>query len=307
VRDLAGDPSVTRLPRRRGEKPQEPAVAVNPLDPRNVIVSFHQAVGEGSDHHPDVRVEAHVAATKDGGETWTVTNVTHPGHRMSIDTIVAFDGRGHAYLVFLGMDDMALQSKHGQYVLRSTDGGATWGPRGSLIERPGDVALLEHMPKIAVDPDGDDVYVVWDRILHDRREEMVVVRSSDGGESWSEPRVISEHGSTTLPGVAVGPDGTLYVLATEAANLWEGGSWEVKLLVSRDRGMTFDAPETVAHTKHAMLSLKSFPRACWLPTVGVDPQGRVLVAWADSSTRSTAPPRCCTPIAATIPRTRSRR
>ena len=80
------------LPRRAGDKPQETAVAVNPRDPLNAIVSYHQAIGDGSDHHPGVRVEAHVAWTTDGGETWAVADdTTHTGYDISIDAVVGFD------------------------------------------------------------------------------------------------------------------------------------------------------------------------------------------------------------------------
>src|SRR4051812_36387991 len=68
---------VATLPRERGDKPQETSVAVNPLDPRNVIVSYHRAIDAGSDHHEGVRVEVHVAASCDGGESWTVTDASH--------------------------------------------------------------------------------------------------------------------------------------------------------------------------------------------------------------------------------------
>src|SRR5262249_6955095 len=82
------------LPRSDGDKPQEPFVAVNPRDPSNVIVSYHQAIGEGSDHHPDVRVEVQIASSKDGGATWSIADCTHPGYRVSIDAAVGFDLHG---------------------------------------------------------------------------------------------------------------------------------------------------------------------------------------------------------------------
>src|SRR5258708_35693114 len=63
---------VATLPRRPGDKPQETSVAVNPRDPRNVIVSYQQSIGEGSDHYPDLRLDGHVAWSGDGGKTWTV-------------------------------------------------------------------------------------------------------------------------------------------------------------------------------------------------------------------------------------------
>src|SRR5688500_5851179 len=57
---------VVTLPRSPNDKPQETAVAVSPNDPRNVIVSYHQAVAEGSDHHFGSPVRASVATSLDG-------------------------------------------------------------------------------------------------------------------------------------------------------------------------------------------------------------------------------------------------
>src|SRR5262245_20584466 len=60
------------LPRRTGDKPQESSVAVNPRDRRNVIVSYQQSIGEGSDHYPDLRLDGHIAMSRDGGKTWSI-------------------------------------------------------------------------------------------------------------------------------------------------------------------------------------------------------------------------------------------
>jgi hypothetical protein len=85
---------LSTLPGAENDKPQETCVAINPRDARNVIVSYHRAVGSGSDHHPDVSVVVDVAWSADGGEAWTVAGgTTHEGYRVSIDAAVAFDVR----------------------------------------------------------------------------------------------------------------------------------------------------------------------------------------------------------------------
>src|SRR5437016_3031721 len=62
------------LPRAPKEKPQETSVAVNPRDPRNVIVSYHESLGPGSDHDPSSHVSSHVAWSANGGETWAIAS-----------------------------------------------------------------------------------------------------------------------------------------------------------------------------------------------------------------------------------------
>jgi hypothetical protein len=101
------------------DKPQETYIAVKPRAPRNVIVSFHQVRGEGSDHHPDVTVSLHVAASLDRGEPWSVADVSHPGYLRSIDAVAASDQPGHAHLAFIGLGRMRFSTRHGEFVCRS--------------------------------------------------------------------------------------------------------------------------------------------------------------------------------------------
>jgi hypothetical protein len=282
---------IATLPRRRGDKPQETAVAVNPRDPNHVIVSYHQAVGDGSDHEPGVRVEVHVASTFDAGETWSVADA-YPDFPYAIDAVVALDLRGHAYLVNMGRVGTAA----GEYLRRSLDGGRTWQAPVALSDRPG-----EHMPKIVTDsnlesPYAGNVYVTWDRMLGDGHEEMVLVRSTDGGETWTAPEAISRHQSPTLPAIAVGPEGNVYVACVEAAHPFDlersyfsqfASDFKLIVQVSRDGGETFHAPVVIAHTRRVAFGFSVFPRAVWIPTIGVDPSGRVFAVWADATNGQT--------------------
>jgi hypothetical protein len=274
------------LPRQAGDKPQETSVAVNPLDPRNAVVSFHQAVGEGSDHHPGVRVEVRVASTTDGGQTWTVADASHPAYPISIDAYVAYDLNGTAYVVNMGMGAISNETPHGEYLRRSTDCGRTWGDLVTLIERPGDEPLLEHMPKLAADlnpdsPRAGNLYAVWDRILHDRSEGMVIAATTDGGESWSAPKVIGSYTGTTLPSIAVAPDGAVHLFLAVGSGDWRSPDWKLIAQVSRDGGETFEPPVYVADTHHVMLSVPGFPRACWLPGIGACPDGTLIASWGN--------------------------
>jgi hypothetical protein len=267
---------VVTLPRGADDQPQEASVAINPLDPDNAIVSFHQAVGEGGDHHPDVRVEARIAWTADGGQTWALADDTsHPEYRVSIDATTTFDARGNAYLVYIGMNEMSFAGRHGEYVLRSTDGGRTWGPPVGLVERGEGEQLLEHYPNLAA---GDGaVYMVWDRIKSDWAVELNIVKSMDGGETWSNPRVISRHDGGIGHTTTVGADGAIYVMYVTDN--------EIFVTASRDRGATFDEPVHVTRSTPSSgqtWAASDFPRACGLPVVQVDPSsGRVFGVWGD--------------------------
>jgi hypothetical protein len=271
---------LSELPRSVGDKPQETFVAVNPRNPSNVVVSYHRAVGPGSDHHPDVRVELQVASSSDGGRTWNIADCTHPDYRVSIDAAVAFDLQGHAFVIFIGMDEMSLGTRHGEYVRRSVDGGRTWAAPVALAERPGgEGRRFEHMPKIVADnsrssPHAGALYAIWDRILADHTSEMVFARSSDSGTTWSEPRVIASSADRLAHASAVGPDGTIYVLYTGES------TFESMLVISHDGGGAFEAPLFVMRSSRFGPTV-DFPRAFTWPVIGVDGAGTLYVAWTD--------------------------
>jgi hypothetical protein len=75
----------------------------------------------------------------------------------------------------------------------------------------------------------------------------------------------------------------VFVGYAEAAHGWNSSDWQLMVEVSHDGGETFDEPVPIARTSRVMMGLSSFPRACWIPTLGVDPDGRVFAAWAETS------------------------
>ncbi|HYO77781.1 MAG TPA: sialidase family protein, partial [Thermoanaerobaculia bacterium] len=159
-------------------------------------------------------------------------------------------------------------TRYALVVHRSTDGGQTWVP--SLISRhdPADGAqkAVEYPDKewMAVDnsggPNDGHVYLVWIHIDsrftapadREKRLTLRLVRSTDGGVTWSAPVSL---GSKVMPYLTVGAGGEVY-LATADATRWE-------LRTSRDGGLTFDAPKPIApmagangtlpHTKYAVI------------------------------------------------------
>ncbi len=302
------------LPRKPGDKPQEAAVAVNPRDPQQVVVSYQHAVGDGTDHHPGVTVNAHVAWSRDGGHTWAIAdNTTHKRYRRSLDTTIAFDLHGHAFLAYIGMDKMSFAPKttrHGEFVHRSLDGGRTWEDPITLVEHPetpdGQMPLFEHMPNLVADnhpgsPYAGNLYIVWDRQTFDAskpgisfvKTDIMLARSTDDGKTWSSPRAISSHPTMLMHTTAVSHDGSVYVMYTLNAPMprVEGDrEWKIRVEVSRDGGRTFEAPLPVvntmtpkAETELASWGVVDFPRAGGWPVMAMDPRGsgRLFVVWGD--------------------------
>ncbi len=282
---------VGNVPRGPLDKPQETSVAVNPRDPRQVIVSYHQASEEGSDHHPGVPVRVYVTWSADGGKTWgAATNVAHEKYLRSLDATVTFDLHGHAFLVMLTLDETT-STRRGEYVRRSLDGGRTWSAPIALVERPGEKdTVREHFPNIIADntptsPHAGTLYAAWDRNLTDRSgdwshmtNEMIVVRSTDDGKTWTAPKAISKSPAPVAHTLAVAPDGTLYMVYALIGK--EG--YDLALNSSRDGGQTFEGLRPIARARSkGPCKGPDFPRACMWPIVDVDARGRVFVVWGD--------------------------
>jgi len=99
-----------------------------------------------------------------------------------------------AYSVFLGNPDLNIRTK--VYFARSTDSGMTW-------QKPTKLTETQHISQgavIAVDPRGNGhVWVAWRRFAHINNigqiiqpDAIVVVKSEDGGATFTKPHVVAE-------------------------------------------------------------------------------------------------------------------
>jgi len=150
----------------------EPSVAVNPANPKNVVVAYQEGrIADGGD------ATNGFATTFDGGQTWTYGELpgltTYPGQgglmERASDAVVAFGPNNIVYansLVFDFSSDNGLRS--GIAVNVSKNGGKTWGPPVYLQDDMG--GGLNDKNWITVDMGKGPghhfgrVYVVWDRV-----------------------------------------------------------------------------------------------------------------------------------------------
>jgi hypothetical protein len=137
---------------------------------------------------------------------------------------------------------------------------------------------------VPTSPYAGNLYVSWDRGEDDEgTRRILLVRSTDNGETWSRPRMISATGSyATWQHGAVGPEGELSLVWSDRPAGMSGR--EIAIASSHDGGESFDAPRRVARIRSGAM-VKDFPRAMtgW-PSVAVDSRasrGRLFVVWAD--------------------------
>ena len=144
-------------------------------------------------------------------------------------------------------------------VMRSTDDGVHWSSP-SKIAKLGTVAATadgqplrvgDYLPDIAVDPHSGDLFVTWADGLGGATNKIVMARSSDGGQHWTAPTVISHHNTAQSfnHAITVANDGELaalyYDTARNAAGPADGIPTDVYIRHSGDRGITWSTPQKI--------------------------------------------------------------
>jgi hypothetical protein len=240
------------------EPNNEPAIAVDPNDPLHLVAA-------GNDYgtpNGDAWVGYHVSW--DGGQNWTrdlipgylggpVSELT--GFDLAGDPVVCFDSDSNVFISGL----MAKRDRNpgnplgfgfnlgradGIFVAKSTDGGETFDQINILVTAMQTLISFHDKEWMAVDMNNGNVYVVWVVFNALLTATVLISRSTDNGNSYSTPQVISEfragefgsQGST----IQVDNDGTVHVLWIDFNQM------QVRYTYSTDEGGSFSTPESIA-------------------------------------------------------------
>jgi hypothetical protein len=328
------EPAVTVNQDTHAATQNEPAIAVDPNNPNRIVVGANDyvtrtwsckiqgipcsALGDGYSGS---------YYSNDGGATWCCA-ATDPRHLGTLvpgvtrlsggtydaggDPAVAFDSRGRVYFAGLGFNrplpPRSLWGPNTVTVNRGTfndEGRLRWGPP-TFIDQTTDPAIFNDKEWIAADyhkdsPFRDRVYVTWtiffiDPVTEDYIQSPIAVAiSADGGRTFSDPQlivgdVLFDQGSR----VAVGPDGTVYVVwqGSRAVDVFDS-IWMVK---SGDGGATWTTPIAIAPLVDILRPANTAFRTNSFPAMDVGPDGTVYVAWSaevrNSATAYAADPVC---------------
>lgn len=219
------------------------------------------------------------ARSEDGGQTFTDLGRVPPSPR-SIgysDPSLGVDSQGNFYFANLQYILEQRRTLSALGVAKSTDGGKTFSE--PVLVGGTDQANFQDKELIAVDNTGGrfdgNVYMAWTEFTPDGPQ-ILFVRSTDGGRTFSAPLVLSDDISVQGATPAVGPDGAVYVVWIA----FESNERILKIRRSDDGGVSFAEPVIAARIQRTAdpqatrdcrrQALRGGIRTIELPSVAVD-------------------------------------
>lgn len=264
----------------------EPSVAVNPLDPGNLIAAWQQ------DRYADGGARGTLTAhSRDGGASWATRQP--PGTSScagglfprATDPWVSFGADGTAYLASLSYDKNNASAISTIVVSRSHDGGDTWTPPSVAVVSPQTI-LFNDKETITADPFvSGRAYLVWVAFDPATGNHTLFSRTTDWGATWSPPVPLPISVTTQAHQILVLPDGTLLDVFVRF------GPNEVRAIRSTDGGATW----SLASVKIGNFSGRGvvdpdtgsgIRTAEHLPSAAIGPGGVLYVTWQQNELSS---------------------
>ncbi|MEW6733343.1 MAG: exo-alpha-sialidase [Acidobacteriota bacterium] len=236
-----------------------PAIA---LDQRgNLLISFSEL---------SMSPRLFVTRSTDGGTTFsTPTQISKAGER-ALDSVIAFDSKGAAFLVYNDAGTGSLLTAPGNVNFAvAADGQQFTEPRTIGANRA-------FFPHLAIGKD-DNVYVAFSLRQGDTPPnafnfEIILVRSTDSGLSFGTPINVSNNLATSFsPFVLADKRGNVTVTWDDPSN---NDQLDILLARSTDGGLSFATPVNLSN--NSGISVDSFGT--------VDNNDNLLIGWTDDST-----------------------
>jgi hypothetical protein len=296
-------------------KQNEPSLAMDPNNPLHLVAGSNDEIEEPACTNASPSSCAFVPgvqnsgfyASFDGGQTWPCQGVIDLSGQRGVssgDPTQAFDSRGNVYYGNLSEPFPATNPEANTglatdvFVAKSTDGGCTY-PTASRVSG-NSPSVFDDKDGLAADsnansPFRDNVYVSWSKFTGNSIAgnghsfggvQIVFSRSTDGGHTWSVPIPLSQaHNNNSVGGrqgseIGVGPDGTVYVVWTDAV---QKVSVE-RMAISHDGGKSFGQSRAIALAPSegpAALPGASFRLSPTFPSISVGADGTVYVSWTN--------------------------
>ena len=285
------------------EAEAEPWVAVSPLDVNHLVGVWQQ------DRASDGGARALLSAVStDGGRSWSRNLLplsrcggAAPGtpgdHERASDPWVDIAPDGTVFVMGLAFSGNSFSpgSANQMLVLRSTDGGRSWGPPVSL--QSDQSAGFNDKNTLTADPtDARWVYAVWDRVDAAGNGPTLLARSIDGGLNWLPTEVIyrpsvaggvSQTIGNRIVVITDGPErGVLVNAFTQIDTVGGNSITTLRVQRSTDHGASWGAPVFVADHRAIGTTDRATGQAvrdgAIIPSVATGAGGVLWLAWQDA-------------------------
>ena len=246
-----------------------------------------------------------VSVSTTGGRSWerpvAVIRENIPDVSDERPSVTADPTRAHtAYLVWARHRTAPASAAGGAvYFSRSTDGGKHWSMARAIYETA--IGMQTSANQIVVTPNGELVNVFNELALdtgsrHPRHDRIAVIRSTDGGSSWSQPTTVASsavaavadprtgepiRAGDSFTDIAVDPrpgSNTIYAVWADS-RFTDGRSQQIVLAKSTDGGRSWTEPVAVPADQ---------PAQNFVPAVAVNNLGEVAVTYYGFAAGATA-------------------
>jgi hypothetical protein len=282
-------------------------IAVDPRDPRHLVLTWLQARDIGTLKFTAPGNPIVASRSGDAGKTWTRPGRVNPPERgRALAPSAAVGPRGELYVLYLdlGGDRLDYEGAHenvggpaytGRFALvlaRSLDRGRTWAESvvdDRVVPTERFVPFLPAFPSLAVDGGSGRIHVAF----HDARlgdPDVLAWRLRAGASSWDGPVRVNDTASRDgtaqyLPRIAVAPGGRVDVVYYDRRADPRDVRTEVSLQSSVDAGRSFGARTTLS--SRPFDARIGFGSERGLPTLGsrlglVSGRDDVVAAWSDT-------------------------
>ena len=249
----------------------EVSIAANPAKPKQVIAASMSV------NTPERGIL--VMASRNRGRKWNQTMIPNPeGPGLSADPMVAFNGRGTAFLAYIPVFPNS-GTRAGLDLHRSSDGGNSWSGPVRVSDHPNtDKIALAASPATSGRYAGH-VYLTWKWPAFG----VYFSRSRDGGLTFSRERRIADR-LASGPAITTDGEGRVFIAYNNP------NSSAIEFLKSTNAGQSFSAPIRVAGTRGSFYTIT--PSHCRRHSIiyasiavdrsGLQTAGNLYVSWSDS-------------------------
>ena len=242
-----GSPQTGRLYR---DSEIGPSVAVDPARPWRRAVTWQQ------DRWDNSSAQAALSAySRDGGRTWApsvppaFTACTGGHYQRASNPQLSAGPDGRMYLATYAADDVT-EPGTAMLVSTSTDGGRSWGPVTTLVSDEEMLVDYDRHSVVADPHRPGHAMVVWteqvftpDFATFDGR--TFVARTTDGGRTWSRPRLILDLPGTEVTSFAVEIVHLRGGGLVAGLTIIEGERFSAAAIRSSNGGRTWSAPVVI--------------------------------------------------------------